>query len=166
MSRCGAGNRGVVSWREQAACRGLDPDLFFPGRGELAEPAKQVCAVCPVSAECLDAANDGLEKFGIWSGLSERQRRDLRSPSDGRACARCGERTETTQHTCCGPCGLAADAEARQRAEWARASGRGCPRCGEVLHGGEMARGGLCGRWECDRVARRERLADALGEAS
>lgn len=151
-------------WYRQAACRGLDPDLFYPGRGESAEPARKVCAGCPVSAECLTAAEDQLEKFGVWGGLSERQRRATRDTAAGRACARCGERTETTGHVYCAVCGPLAHGEAKRRAEWARLGGRTCPRCGRDLHGGEHAAGGICGRWECERSGRRER--EALGEAS
>lgn len=64
------------TWRAAAACRGMDPDVFFPDRGELAQGAKDVCAVCTVRIECLNA---GLwERQGVWGGLSERQRRNLR----------------------------------------------------------------------------------------
>lgn len=67
----------VVGWRLDAACRGADPRLFFPERGEATWPAKQICAQCPVTSECFDA---GLgEKHGIWGGLSERQRRRRRA---------------------------------------------------------------------------------------
>lgn len=54
----------------------MDPDLFYPERGEEVATAKAVCATCPVRAECLAA---GLyEKYGIWGGTSERERRKLR----------------------------------------------------------------------------------------
>jgi WhiB family transcriptional regulator, redox-sensing transcriptional regulator len=62
-------------WWERAACRGEDPDLFFPTRGETdkVEAAKAVCADCSVRADCLE---EGLyEHDGIWGGLSERGRR-------------------------------------------------------------------------------------------
>ena len=61
-----------------AACRGADPDLFFPERGESAEPARQVCAQCPVREPCLDYAIANTIVHGIWGGLSERERRALR----------------------------------------------------------------------------------------
>jgi WhiB family redox-sensing transcriptional regulator len=64
------------NWRLAAACRGLDPKLFFPERGEDASTAKAVCARCPVRAECL--ADGFAEKSGIWGGTSERERRQLR----------------------------------------------------------------------------------------
>lgn len=64
------------SWRVSAACRGLDPDLFFPSRGVSTDRARSVCAGCPVRVECRTA---GLgERFGIWGGESEKQRRQQR----------------------------------------------------------------------------------------
>ena len=65
-------------WRYRAACRGADLDLFFPGRGESAEPARQVCAGCPVREPCLDYALGHGITHGIWGGLAERDRRALR----------------------------------------------------------------------------------------
>lgn len=71
-------------WMEHAACRGIDPNLFFPTRPEGAgtggevEAAKKVCAGCPVREECLEYALDNGEKFGIFGGKSERERRRLR----------------------------------------------------------------------------------------
>lgn len=68
----------VRDWRPLAACAGINPDLFFPRRGESAAAAVATCRTCPVQAECLtDALNNG-EKVGIWGGMSERQRRILR----------------------------------------------------------------------------------------
>lgn len=65
-------------WTERAACRMLPPDMFFPRRGHETATAKAVCATCPVCAECLDAALRRGEKFGIWGGTSERERRAMR----------------------------------------------------------------------------------------
>ena len=63
-------------WRSQAACRGLDPELFFPKRGERVGAAKAVCARCPVCAECLEL---GLEEhLGVWGGTTEYERRRIR----------------------------------------------------------------------------------------
>jgi WhiB family transcriptional regulator, redox-sensing transcriptional regulator len=69
----------AARWRELAACRGADLDLFFPGRGEPAEPARQVCAQCPVRQPCLDYAIGLGIVHGIWGGLAERERRALRT---------------------------------------------------------------------------------------
>jgi WhiB family redox-sensing transcriptional regulator len=71
--------RFAARWRELAACRGIGLDLFFPERGESAEPARQVCAACPVRQPCLEYAISNRITHGIWGGLSERERRALRS---------------------------------------------------------------------------------------
>jgi WhiB family redox-sensing transcriptional regulator len=71
--------RFAARWRELAACRGSELDLFFPGRGESAGPARQVCAACPVRQPCLDYAITNRIVHGIWGGLTERERRALQS---------------------------------------------------------------------------------------
>jgi len=71
--------RFAARWRELAACRGTDLEVFFPGRGESAGPARQVCAACPVRQPCLDYAITNRITHGIWGGLTERERRALRS---------------------------------------------------------------------------------------
>ncbi len=70
------------NWRKRAACRDVDPELFFPvgtsGPALLqVEQAKAVCARCPydVRAECLSQALRTGEQFGVWGGLSESERR-------------------------------------------------------------------------------------------
>jgi WhiB family redox-sensing transcriptional regulator len=72
-------------WRYRAACRGADLGMFFPGRGESAEPARRVCAGCPVRELCLDYALGKGITHGIWGGLAERDRRALRSRRTGAA---------------------------------------------------------------------------------
>jgi WhiB family transcriptional regulator, redox-sensing transcriptional regulator len=74
-----------AAWRYRAACRGTDLELFFPGRGESAEPARQICARCPVRQPCLDYAISHGIVDGIWGGLTERDRRPLRSRHTGAA---------------------------------------------------------------------------------
>jgi WhiB family redox-sensing transcriptional regulator len=71
--------RFAARWRELAACHGADLNLFFPERGESAEPARRVCAACPVRQPCLDYAITNRIAYGIWGGLTERERRALRS---------------------------------------------------------------------------------------
>ena len=66
-----------AGWRDRAACRGVDLEVFFPGRGEPAEPARQICARCPVRQQCLDYAIGHGIVHGIWGGLVERDRRAL-----------------------------------------------------------------------------------------
>ena len=63
---------------QQMEARGLDADLFFPERGASTRLAKSVCRQCPVQEECLEYAVNNREKFGIWGGLSERERRAIR----------------------------------------------------------------------------------------
>lgn len=66
----------TAAWRDQAACRGKDPDLFFPHAGEPLEPARAICATCPVFEPCYLA---GLhERHGVWAGTSERERDRIR----------------------------------------------------------------------------------------
>ena len=74
---------------DHAACKGLDPRLFFPERGESTAEAKAVCAACPVRADCLDWAIATTQKWGIWGGTSERERHRLRR---GRAIAALAQR--------------------------------------------------------------------------
>ena len=65
-------------WHDHANCLGVDPDLFFPERGASTREAKEVCRGCTVRMECLEYALVMGEKFGIWGGYSERERRRLR----------------------------------------------------------------------------------------
>jgi len=69
-----------ASWRESAACRFLETDLFFPiGKTGLAvaeiQRAKAVCASCPVRQPCLTFALDTHQEYGIWGGYDEDERR-------------------------------------------------------------------------------------------
>ena len=67
------------NWRSRAACQGLDPTIFYPFSDEDvdAEPAKAVCAVCPVRESCLEHALGFREKEGVWGGHTERERRRI-----------------------------------------------------------------------------------------
>ena len=66
------------SWQDFANCLGVDPDLFFPERGASTREAKEVCRGCVVREDCLEYALQNGEKFGIWGGMSERERRRIR----------------------------------------------------------------------------------------
>jgi WhiB family redox-sensing transcriptional regulator len=71
-----------MDWRDHAACRDEDPELFFPigntGPALLQiEEAKAVCRVCPVSAACLEWAIESGQDAGVWGGLAEEERRAL-----------------------------------------------------------------------------------------
>ncbi|WP_052090722.1 MULTISPECIES: WhiB family transcriptional regulator [Modestobacter] len=66
------------SWQERALCAETDPEAFFPEKGGSTREAKRICTGCEVRAECLEYALTMDERFGIWGGLSERERRRLR----------------------------------------------------------------------------------------
>lgn len=67
-----------LTWQGRANCIGVDPDIFFPERGASTKEAKSICAACIVRTDCLEYALENSEKFGIWGGTSERERRRLR----------------------------------------------------------------------------------------
>ena len=67
-----------TSWQERALCAQTDPEAFFPEKGGSTRDAKKVCLVCDVRQDCLEYALENDERFGIWGGLSERERRRLR----------------------------------------------------------------------------------------
>ena len=65
-------------WQERALCAETDPEAFFPEKGGSTREAKKICTGCEVRAECLEYALGNDERFGIWGGLSERERRKLK----------------------------------------------------------------------------------------
>ncbi|TDC96379.1 WhiB family transcriptional regulator [Saccharopolyspora aridisoli] len=65
-------------WQERALCAQTDPEAFFPEKGGSTREAKRICAGCEVRSECLEYALQHDERFGIWGGLSERERRKLK----------------------------------------------------------------------------------------
>jgi WhiB family redox-sensing transcriptional regulator len=69
---------GVLPWQEEALCAQTDPEAFFPEKGGSTREAKRVCGRCAVQSECLEYALARDERFGIWGGLSERERRRLK----------------------------------------------------------------------------------------
>ncbi len=71
-----AGN-GREAWRDEALCREVDAELFFPERGGSVREAKRVCASCPVRAECLDWAITHDQRYGVWGGLTPNERMQL-----------------------------------------------------------------------------------------
>lgn len=66
-----------LSWRDQALCAEVGDDFWFPEKGGTSLPAKRVCRSCEVRAECLEYALAHGERFGVWGGMSERERRRL-----------------------------------------------------------------------------------------
>ena len=65
------------AWRRQGKCRKIDPEVFYPPDGLGVAQAQAICATCPVVDAC---AEWGIahEEYGVWGGLSERQRRRIR----------------------------------------------------------------------------------------
>lgn len=97
----------VPAWYDDALCAQVDNDSFYPEMGGSTRDAKKVCAACDVRAKCLEYALANHERFGIWGGLSERERRKL-------------ERVQRYE---------ASEAEVRV---WAIANGRECPATGRI----------------------------------
>lgn len=67
-----------LEWQERALCAQTDPEAFFPEKGGSTREAKRVCLSCEVRVECLEYALHNDERFGIWGGLSERERRRVK----------------------------------------------------------------------------------------
>ncbi len=74
----GADETAEPAWQDRALCAQTDPEAFFPEKGGSTREAKRVCRGCEVRAECLEYALEHDERFGIWGGLSERERRRLK----------------------------------------------------------------------------------------
>lgn len=121
-----ASTRQPDGWRGQAACRGEDPDLFFPHPNETArvEQAKAICRRCPVWAECLQWATEQRVE-GVWGGTTEEERRpgrgQRRKHSGPAATAQCGTESGARRHRklherVCDPC-RRAEKRARGRRE-------------------------------------------------
>jgi len=71
-------DEGREAWMSDALCAQIATEMFFPERGGSTREAKGVCARCTVTAECLSYALQHDERFGIWGGKSERERRKLK----------------------------------------------------------------------------------------
>ena len=65
------------TWRQHAACQGVEPDVFYPVSDEEADVAKAICAVCSVRQMCLEYALVNRERDGVWGGATERERRRI-----------------------------------------------------------------------------------------
>lgn len=112
----------MTTWQQRAACIGEPPELWFPpsGRGEKLDysEAQRICDRCPVQPECLEHALTHNERYGMWGGHTERQRRRLqRQRPIRRLCARCGQvftlRTQSARY--CDDCRTPARAESQRR---------------------------------------------------
>lgn len=71
-------------WTRQGLCTQADPEIFFPPKGNPGIRAKQICAGCPVRAECLAYAIEADEEFGIWGGLNRAERLKVREALQAR----------------------------------------------------------------------------------
>ena len=78
LAALGDDDGGLLAWQEQALCAQTDPEAFFPEKGGSTREAKRICIGCEVKGECLEYALGSDERFGIWGGLSERERRRLK----------------------------------------------------------------------------------------
>lgn len=67
-----------LAWQREALCAQTDPEAFFPEKGGSTRDAKKICTTCDVRDACLEYALSNDERFGIWGGLSERERRKLK----------------------------------------------------------------------------------------
>ena len=67
-----------LAWQSDSLCAQTDPEAFFPEKGGSTRDAKKICSSCEVRTLCLEYALQNDERFGIWGGLSERERRKLR----------------------------------------------------------------------------------------
>lgn len=115
------------AWMADAACNGVDTDLFYPDKGDwqTSEAAKAVCQTCPVQQECLDYADTPpVEIHGVWGGLSSKERQTRRANQHRHTEAECGTVAGHRQHirrdeTPCGDC-----SERNRRYERDQASAR------------------------------------------
>lgn len=120
------------NWRAQGACDGYGDETFFPHYNDNAQEAKRVCAGCPVRSECLEEALEKRHEFGVWGGLTERERQRLlrvqgfkqpERPNEPTTSTRCGTYSGVSRHrkldeALCGACRSAKSAyeiDARRR---------------------------------------------------
>lgn len=64
-------------WQQRSLCRGVEPEVFFPVSEEDAWRAKEICAACMVREECLAYSLTNRERYGVWGGITEKERQDM-----------------------------------------------------------------------------------------
>lgn len=77
-SAWGFDSHDTHEWKSRALCPQVDPEIFFPEKGGSTREAKRICGMCEVRSECLQYALDRDERFGIYGGFSERERRRMK----------------------------------------------------------------------------------------
>lgn len=92
----------VTDWRDEAACRGMDPNLFYPDRGESVTRALETCGSCPVREPCAEAGR--FETMGVWGGTTGRQRKSARARAGVVQCVKCGDGFDRDGHRVCPGC--------------------------------------------------------------
>ncbi|MFD7136128.1 WhiB family transcriptional regulator [Streptomyces sp. NPDC059894] len=70
-----------LTWQREALCAQTGADFFFPEPGSSVREAKRICALCDMRPACLEYALANDERFGVWGGLSEKERLQLRRAS-------------------------------------------------------------------------------------
>ena len=64
-------------WQQRSLCRGVDPEVFFPISEDDAWRAKEICGMCSVKQECLVGSLQNRERYGVWGGVTEKERQDM-----------------------------------------------------------------------------------------
>lgn len=117
----------MPAWYEAAVCAQIGSDYWYPEKGCGSNKAKEVCAACPVRSECLEYALDNGERFGVWGGKSERERRRL---GNRRHCRECdgliAADASTAERYCSDECRRVS----RRKAEAECEKAYGCIQCG------------------------------------
>jgi WhiB family redox-sensing transcriptional regulator len=67
----------VDDWQQQGLCRGVDPEVFFPIAEDDAWRAKEICGMCSVQQQCLVNSLQNRERYGVWGGVTEKERQDM-----------------------------------------------------------------------------------------
>ena len=70
-------NEARMTWQEEGSCRGVEPEVFFPISDDEAWRAKEICTACSVRSECLAFSLQNRERYGVWGGVTERERQEM-----------------------------------------------------------------------------------------